>query len=166
MNGTTTVGVLKLAGSYSGLTPFHVDSALNGATASITLQTLGVMPVQPTLIQGTMAPDLLVATAAGQTLTGSGGGDTLGGAGFASIAFKDLSANLNGDAIQGFVTSDWLDLTDMSPASTTIRYAGGMLTVADGTHAATLGVGFGTLPVTGAFHSTSDGATGTKITWS
>ncbi len=166
LNGATTVGVLKLAGSYTSATPFHVDSAPNGATATITLQTLGAAAVQPALIQGTMASDQLTATATGQTLAGLGGNDTLNGVGFASIAFKDLTANMNGDVIQGFTTSDWLDFSDMNPAAATFHYAGGTLSVTDGTHAASLGVGFAALPATGTFHSASDGVGGSKLTWS
>ncbi len=165
-NGTAMVGALRFAGNYGSLTQFHIDSAPNGATATITLQTLGNLPVQPTFIQGTMASDLLTATAPGQTLTGLGGGDTLGGGGFTSVAFKDLTANLNGDTIQGFVASDWLDFTDMNPASATVTFSNGNVSVTDGVRSATLGLGFATVPAAGAFHTGSDGATGTKLTWS
>jgi len=164
-NGGTTVGTLKLAGNYSSLTPFHLDAAPNGATATITLQTLGIAATPPALIQGTMAADLLTATANGQTLTGLGAADSLNGGGFSTIAFKDLTANVNGDAVQGFVASDWLDFTDMNPATATVKYANGNLSAADGSHTATVGLGFATIPVTGAFHVASDGAAGTKLTW-
>lgn len=164
-NGLTTVGTLKLAGNYGSLTPFHLDAAPNGATAVITLQTLGIAATQPTLIQGTMAADLMTATASGQTLTGLGGGDTLGGGGFSAISFKDLSANMNGDTVQGFVAADWLDFTDMNPVSATANYANGNLSVTDGTHTAMLGLAFATIPATGGFHVAGDGTGGTKLTW-
>ena len=166
-NGGATVGLLRLAGNYSNAANlFHLDAAANGATATITLQTLGIAATQPTLIQGTMAADLLTATANGQTLTGLGGGDTLNGGGFTAITFKDLAANMNGDAVQGFVASDCFDFTDMNSVRATAMYANGNLSVTDGTHTASFGIGFAGVPTTGAFHVASDGAAGTKLTWS
>lgn len=166
-NGGATVGLLRLAGNYSNAANlFHLDAAANGATATITLQTLGIAATQPTLILGTMAADLLTATANGQTLTGLGGGDTLSGGGFTAITFKDLAANMNGDAVQGFVASDCFDFTDMNSVRATAMYANGNLSVTDGTHTASFGIGFAGVPTTGAFHVASDGAAGTKLTWS
>ena len=121
--GTATIGVLQLAGSYGVGNAFHLDAAASGNTAVITLQSLGIAAAQPTLIQGTSAADLLTATANGQTITGSGGGDTLSSGGFTGIAFTDQTANMNAlRTVQGFATSDWLDFTDMSAASTTLTY--------------------------------------------
>ena len=164
-NGATTVGTLKLAGSYGTGNIFHVDPVATGATAVITLQSLGVATTQAMLIQGVAASDVLTATANGQTLTGLGGGDTMNGAGFASIDFKDLTAHLNGSTITGFTTSDLLDFIDMKASSATVHYTNGTLSVTDGTHAATLALGFVTVPTSGSFVIASDGATGTKVTW-
>ena len=162
-SGTTAVGALKLSGNFSG-SAFHLDSSANGTTAVISLQSLGVAQPQPTLIQGTAATDILSATANGQTLIGLGGGDTLNGANFTAITFKDLTANLAGSAIQHFATTDVLDFTDMISASTTTTYTGGTLTVGDGTHSASLNLS--NFSASGAFHVASDGAFGTKLTWS
>ncbi|MFL5253240.1 MAG: beta strand repeat-containing protein, partial [Rhodopila sp.] len=165
-NGATTVGKLTLAGTYnSSTTAFHLDTATDGSSATISLQSLGIAATQPTLIQGTAAIDLLTATAAGQTLTGLGGGDTLSGGQFTGIAFKDLTANLNGDTIQNFVASDLFDFTDMVATKATATYAGGFLSVTDGTHAAKVGVGFLGTPSSGSFTVAADGAGGTKVTW-
>jgi hypothetical protein len=132
----------------------------------ITLQSLLIAPTQPTLIQGTVGADLLTATANGQTMTGAGGGDTLSGGAFTGIDFKDLTANLSGSTIQDFAVSDVLDFTDLKASSAAETYAGGVLSVTDGTNSATLGLGFASTPSTGAFHIAGDGATGTKLTWS
>ena len=166
-DGVDYVGTLKLAGSFGGgLTAFHLDSAANGSMAVITLQSLLIAPTQPTLIQGTVGADLLTATANGQTMTGAGGGDTLSGGAFTGIDFKDLTANLSGSTIQDFAVSDVLDFTDLKASSAAETYAGGVLSVTDGTNSATLGLGFASTPSTGAFHIAGDGATGTKLTWS
>ena len=68
--------------------------------------------------------------------------------------------------MQGFVTADILDFTDINPSAATVSYVNGTLSVTDGTHAASLGIGFAILPVTGGFHVGSDLAAGTKLTWS
>jgi hypothetical protein len=165
-NGASTVGVLKLAGSYAGNYAFHLDAAPNGDTAVITLQSLLVAPGQMTLIEGTVGADTLIATANGQTMTGSGGGDTLNGGVYTGIDFKDYSFYLSGGAIQNFATTDLIDFIDMNPASTTVTYTGGILSVSDGSHGATLSLSFASTPASGAFHVASDGASGAKLTWS
>jgi hypothetical protein len=162
-NGAATVGTLALAGSFGNA--FHLDVAANGDTAVITLQTLGVAASQPALIQGTVAADLLSATANGQTITGGGGGDTLNGGAFTGIHFKDLTANLNGTLVQNFATSDVFDFTDLKRATASVKFGAGFLTVTDGTHAATLSVGFAGTPPSGAVTVLTDGATGTKVTF-
>ena len=165
-NGFNYVGTLKLAGNYSASNyAFHIDAAANGATAVITLQSLQIAPMQPSLIQGTVGADLLTATANGQTLTGLGGGDTLSGGSFIGIDFKDVAASLGGSTIQAFATSDILDFTDIRASSAVASYANGVLSIADGMHSATLGLGFASMPATGSFHIASDGATGTNLTW-
>ena len=165
-NGFNYVGTLKLAGNYSAANnAFHLDSAANGATAVITLQSLQIAPMQPTLIQGTVGSDLLAATANGQTLTGLGGGDTLTGGGFAGVVFKDVTASLSGSTIGGFATSDIVDFTDLRAAGAVVSYGNGVLSVSDGTHSATLGLGFASVPATGSFHIASDGTGGTNLTW-
>ncbi|WP_428542546.1 beta strand repeat-containing protein [Rhodopila sp.] len=165
-NGFNYVGTLKLAGNYSaGNNAFHLDSAANGATAVITLQSLQIAPMQPTLIQGTVGSDLLTATANGQILTGLGGGDTMSGGGFGGIVFKDVTASLGGSTFTGFATSDIVDFTDLRAAAAVVSYGNGALSVSDGVHSATLGLGFGSAPPTGSFHIASDGAGGTSLTW-
>jgi hypothetical protein len=165
-NGAATVGSFRLAGQYQGGgNLFHLDVAPDGSSATITLQTLGIAAAQPNLIQGTAASDLLSATANGQTLSGLGGIDTMSGGGFTSTAFRDLTANMNGDTIQGFAISDCFDFTDLKASGATVSYINGNLSVTDGTHAATLGVGFVSYPSTGMFHVASDGASGTNVTW-
>jgi hypothetical protein len=165
-NGTSTVGVLNLAGSYAGNEAFQLDAAANGDMAVITLQSLLVAPAQPKLIPGTYGADDLVATANGQTITGNGGGDILSGGIYTGIDFKDYSAYLSGSAIQDFATSDMIDFLDMNPATATETYTNGVLSVTDGTHAAVLGLTFASTPASGSFHIASDGASGTKLTWS
>jgi hypothetical protein len=165
-NGAATVGTLALAGSYGNGTAFHLGAATNGATAVITLQSLGIAAAQPALIQGTAAADLLSATANGQVITGSGGGDTLNGGSFTGLDFKDLTAALNGSAIQNFAPSDVIDFTDMKLATAAANYAAGVLSVSDGTHSATLGLGFASPPAGGSFTVATDGAAGTKVAWS
>jgi hypothetical protein len=164
-NGANTVGTLKLGGTYgNGINTFHLDVAPNGNAAVITLQSLAIAPIQPTLIQGTVADDILTATADGQTMTGFGGNDNINAASFATISFKDLTANLNGDVIQNFAASDTLDFTDLRATGAT--YGSGVLSVTDGIRSANINLGFGSTPTTGAFHITGDGATGSLLTWS
>ncbi len=165
-NGAAKVGTLTLAGNYAAASNvFHLDSAVGGGTAVISLQSVGVAAAQPTLIQGTAATELLTATANGQTITGLGGSDTMNGAIFTGLDFKDLTANLNGSAIQNFATSDELDFTDMTASAASVTYTGGVLKVSDGTHAATIALGFGSTPTTGSFHVSADGGSGTLLTW-
>ncbi|HBK06913.1 MAG TPA: hypothetical protein DDZ81_13890 [Acetobacteraceae bacterium] len=163
-NGGTMVGTLNLAGNFSG-NLFHLDPAADGASATITLQTLGLAAAQPTLIQGAMVTEALTATANGQTLTGGGGNDTLNGAGFTSLDFKDTTAHTNFYTIQNFVPSDFLDLIDMNTNAAWVRYANGIVSVSDGVHSANLSLTFATTPASGSFHVSSDGASGAKLTW-
>jgi hypothetical protein len=53
----------------------------------------------------------------------------------------------------------------MRAGSAVASYANGVLSITDGTHSATLSLGFATTPTTGSFHISSDGATGTNLTW-
>jgi hypothetical protein len=166
-NGASTVGTLNMAGNFSsGGSAFHLDTAPNGATAVITLQSLLIAPAQMTLIQGTVGADVLTASGNGQTITGLGGGDILSGGAFTGIDFKDYSFYLSGSAIQAFAPSDVIDFLDVSAASASVTYSAGTLSVTDGTHAAVLSLTFGVAPPSGSFHIASDGAAGTKLTWS
>ncbi len=166
-NGSSTVGVIYLIGNYGGgANAFHLDAAPNGDAAVITLQSLLAAPAQPTSIQGWGGADLLTATANGQKISGEGGGDTLSGGSFAGIDFADLTSNLNGVTIQDFAASDMLDFLDMNPTTATETYAGSVLSITDGTHAAALNLTFATTPASGSFHVASDGASGTRIVWS
>jgi hypothetical protein len=163
-NGGVAAGTLKLAGNYAGLS-FHLAVDPSGASATISLQSIGVAATQPTLIQGTAAADHLQATANAQTITGLGGGDTINGNAFTGLILKDLTANLSGSAVQSFATSDLIDFTNMTSANASASYTGGVLSVTDGTHAATLTLGFLGTPAIGSFGVASDGATGTKVFW-
>ena len=166
-NGTNSVGVLKLAGSFNGGgTAFHLDGASDGHAAVITLQSLQIAPIQPTLIYGTVGSDSLVATANGQTLSGYGGGDMLSGGAFTGVRFKDYSFYLSGSAIQNFAPSDIVDFIDIKTNTATVNYTGGLLTVSDGTRSASLSLAFANGQPGGSFHIASDGGAGTKLTWS
>lgn len=165
-NGAAKIGTLNLAGSFGASTlAFHLDSAANGSFATISLQSIGVAAVQPTLIAGTAANDVLSATANGQTLSGLGGADTLNGNVYTTLDFKDAAANLNGSAIQNFSLSDVIDITDLASAKASVSYAGGVVSATDGTHTATFSLGFTSLPTTGSFGVASDGGLGSKLTW-
>ena len=164
-NGTAMVGTLNLTGNFTG-SLFHLDPAANGASATITLQTLGLAAMQPTLIQGTNLPELLTATANGQTITGGGGSDTLNGAGFGSLVFKDTTANTAFDTIQNFAASDIVDLIDLKSATATVKFTNGTVAVSDGTRSGSFALSFAATPATGTFHVSSDGGSGTKLTWS
>jgi hypothetical protein len=59
-----------------------------------------------------------------------------------------------------------LDFTDMNPATASVRYGGGVVSITDGVHAANMQLAFGTVPASGSFSVTSDGAGGSKIVWS
>ena len=99
-------------------------------------------------------------------LPGNGNTETLNGAGFASVEFKTLTALMNNYTITGFTTSDWLDLTDLNPAVGWVAYSGNTLTAFDWMHGAIMNLSFATTPTSGSFHISSDGAGGSKITWS
>jgi len=165
-DGAATVGVLNLAGSFGGgVNAFHLDTATNGDTAVITLQSLMVAPAQPLGIFGWVGTDLLTATANGQAISTGGGGDTVDCGNFAALYIYDFTANFNGVTIQDFNPSDVVDFVDMNPNSARETYAGGVLSVTDGTHAAVLSVGFASTPASGSFHLATDGASGTKLAW-
>ena len=163
-DGAAMIGTLNLTGNFSG-TLFHLNPAQNGASATITLQTLGLAGSQPTLIQGTMATETMTATASGQTITGGGGNDTLNGAGFSSLDFKDTTAHTNFYTIQNFTPSDVLDLVDMNSSTAWVRYANQVVSVSDGVHSANISLSFAAPPASGSFHISSDGAGGTVLAW-
>jgi hypothetical protein len=172
--GAKTVGTLTLAGTYTGAL-FHLSVNAYGA-GTITLQTVGSAPVQPTVIVGTAGNDSLIATANNQTLTGLGGTDSLSGSSFTGIDFKDSSADLNGSTISAYGLSDVIDLTDMNPASASVSLTPGstitvpnytvtptVLTVTDGTRTAAIDfIVTGTVPA-GYFSTASDGSAGTYV---
>ena len=58
-----------------------------------------------------------------------------------------------------------IDLIDVNPATATETYTGGILSVTDGTHAASLSLSFAAPTLSGSFHIASDGASGSKLTW-
>ena len=165
-DGTATVGVLKLAGSFTGTGDvFHLDDGVNGATSLITLQAVTATPTQPMLIYGTPGSDSLVATASGQTIIGLGGNDILSGGNSLGVEFKDSSGDLNGCQILDFSTTDALDLTDVTSSLAGVTYTGGILSVTDGTHSASLSLSFATTPSSGSFHVSNDGGVGSLLRW-
>jgi hypothetical protein len=97
---------------------------------------------------------------------GGGGNDTLTAAGFSAIGFKDVTSLMNFYPVTGFSPSDWLDFTDLNPATAWVTYTGGIMTVFDGAHAANMHLTFATTPASGSFHIAGDGASGSKATWS
>jgi hypothetical protein len=94
------------------------------------------------------------------------GSDILSGGTYTGIDFKDYSFYLGGSAIQDFAPSDILDFNDVNASAATVTYTGGTLSITDDTHAAVLGLSFAGLLPAGSFHVASDGAGGTKLTWS
>ncbi len=168
--GGKLAGTLTLAGNYAG-SVFHLGfdfvPITTSAGALITVQTIGSSPAQPSIIAGRAGADVLTATTNNQILTGLGGGDTLDGGSFTGIDFRDTTADLNGSTIRNFSTSDLLDFTDLVPAKAKLlSYTGGVLSVTDGTHAATLSVGFTTPPASGHFFLAADSTgKGTDMTW-
>ena len=136
----------------------------------ISLQTVGIVPAQPSLITGTAGSDTIVATANNQMLTGLGGNDMLNAATFTGIDFKDASANLNGDTITSFGTSDLIDLTDITPATASVSYVPGAQTatliVSDGTRSATISLALTGALTPGLFTTGTDGAAGTDVQYS
>ena len=67
--------------------------------------------------------DTIQAGASYQTLTGGAGTDTLIGFSGGSDMFRDTAANLNGDAISGFVASDKINFTNLVFAAATVTAA-------------------------------------------
>jgi hypothetical protein len=166
-NGAAAVGVLAFNGMNIGSSfAFHLDAAANGANAVITLQTLAITASPVALLYGTVGSDTLTATASGQTIGGLGGNDILNGGGFHSDNFRDLTANLNGSQIENFQTTDAIDFTDLNPGSASLTYTGGILSITDGTHSASISVSFATTPASGSFHIGFDGTAGTLLLWS
>jgi hypothetical protein len=91
-------------------------------------------------VNGGNGGDTIKAEGANQTLIG-GVGDTLYGYGTGSTEFIGASTALNGNEIVYWATGDVIDLTDINSASVKpLTYAGGKLTVSDGTHSATITV--------------------------
>ena len=70
------------------------------------------------MADGSTGADTITAGAINQTLTGGAGADTLIGFSGGFDTFKDTAANLNGDTIKSFVTSDTIDLTNLAYAAT------------------------------------------------
>jgi hypothetical protein len=184
-SGGATVATYTLRGNYSNaafhvsVTPAYVPGIGSINQAVVTMRTIGQAPVTPKLISGSGGADTLRAAGNGQTLTGSGGNDllsgyartTVAGGVYTDLTFKDKATGLDGDSIQGFSTTDRIDLIDMLPASARLSWqpsAGGFstLTATDGTHTAHIGVSFpGVIPA-GGFVASADGAGGTQILWS
>jgi serralysin len=116
---------------------------------------------------GSSGADTIQAGATNQTLTGGAGADTLIGFSGGLDTFKDTAANLNGDTISGFVTSDTIDLTNLAYAATDK-----VTTATSGTNTkvtVTAGTTKSTFTLAGSWSSSgfllkSDGAAGTFLT--
>ena len=147
--------------------------ALNAGTtvSSVQLDAASKLKLSNTIGQsaiGSSGADTITASAQSQILSGGGGIDTL----IASLShgdiFRDLTANLTGDIIQGFggsgSTLDKIDFTDMAySAGMKWNFTGGKLTATDGVHPASVGVA-GTLTKAN-FTLSGDGAGGTLFTF-
>ena len=141
LNAATDVGTVKLSAA-SNLT-------LNG--------------MQFITAIGSGGADTIQAGGIDQTLTGGAGADTLIGFSGGFDTFKDTAANLNGDTIQNFVTSDTIDLTNLAYATTdkvttAVSGANTKVTVTAGTTKSTFTLA-GSFTSSG-FQLSSDGATG------
>ena len=184
-SGGATVATYTLRGNYSGalfhvsVTPAYVPGIGGINQAVITMRTIGQAPATPALIAGSGGADILRAAGNGQALTGGGGADLLSGfsrtqtAGgvYTGLVFKDKATGLDGDTIQGFGTTDRIDITDMLPGAAHFTWqpaatGASMLVATDGAHTAHIGVSFpGTVPA-GGFVASADGAGGTQLAWS
>jgi hypothetical protein len=107
--------------------------------------------------------DSVTAGGANQTLTGGTGNVTFVAFSGGDTTIKDTAAALNGDTIANFyVTGTEIDLTDVSFANLrTPSFAGGALTVSDGTHTATMNLTGS--PPAGTFVTLQDSGTGTLV---
>ena len=121
---------------------------------------------QDTLIGGN-GNDTLIAGSGAGTLSGHGGGDTYALNGAAADLVKGSAADLAGGKVMNFAAQDTIDVTDVDPAKLTLGYGGGSgvdtLSLSDGTHSTTLLL-YGNFNAAG-FHTTSDGGTGTLVTY-
>ena len=175
VKSTAAFAGAKIIGG-SGTATLTVSTAgtltLNAADTNLTVQlsgasklTLGGMGFIHAI--GSAAVDTITAGASNQTLTGNGGKDTLIGYTGGSDTFLDTSAHLNGVTLGNWTTGDVIDLTDMNAGTLkALKFAGGKLIVADGTHTATLtvsGTGGSTLSVSNFVTLGADGHGGTLI---
>ena len=71
--------------------------------------------------RGSSGADTIIAEATNQTLTGRGGGDTLIGYAGGHDLFQDTLGGMGDALIQGFVSTDHIDITN-------IAYAGAVIT--------------------------------------
>jgi hypothetical protein len=145
--------------------------ALNAATdvATVKLSAASVLTLnQMSFIaaSGSSGNDTIQAGGTHQTLTGGAGTDTLIGFSGGLDNFSDTAAHLNGDTIQGFVTSDTIDLTNIAFAGATVTAvasgANTKVTVASGLTRSVFTV-TGSWASSG-FHLASDGVAGTVLT--
>ncbi len=117
-------------------------------------------------IVGSSGNDKITAGGIHQTLTGGAGADTLTGFSGGLDVFKDTAAGLNGDTIQSFMTSDTIDLTNLTFAGSTVTAvasgANTKVTVVSGLTRSAFTVAGSWSP--SGFHLASDGATGTFLT--
>lgn len=113
---------------------------------------------------GSNGADTLIAGGANQTLTGSGGGDVLVGSAAGYDTFLDRAINLNAATIQGLVTTDLIDITDLAFARASLTPTPGptgtTLNFTDGQHAGAIALD---VSPTSNFAMASDGHSGTFI---
>jgi serralysin len=134
-NETVKATAANAAASVSGLGANSTLQITNGGTVTLNATTdvsTVKLSAASILILNTMSfitatgssgADTIQAGATSQTLTGGAGADTLIGFSGGFDTFKDTAANLNGDAIQSFLASDAIDLTNLAFAGATVTAA-------------------------------------------
>jgi hypothetical protein len=94
----------------------------------------GVSPMQFIYTDGTSGQTVAQATAAGQVLN-AGAADVLSDTGGFGVTFLGSLAQLANETITGFSAKDVIDVSGLNSATAIASYAGGVLTVSDGTQA-------------------------------
>jgi Ca2+-binding RTX toxin-like protein len=101
----TTAGTIVLTAAT------NVNTVKLSAASNLTLSGMQFIAV------GSSGADTIQAGGTGQTLTGNGGADTLIGFSLGSDIFSDTAAHLNGVTIKNFVSSDTIDFTNVTYAT-------------------------------------------------
>ena len=131
--GTNTLdvtggGTASMGAGITGITTVDLANATTfTANATAGLQVIG-----------SSGADNITAGGAGQVLSGGAGADTLTGSAAGGDIFRDTAANTNNDTIVNFLPGDIIDITDLSPTTTTLTKSvvsatSTMLTLTSGT---------------------------------